>query len=112
MKQSNPNVYLISQDAKLDLFERLKQEIASKVIDDVAKNRKRKRGKTTNGGSGVGVGDGGDDDAQEGMASASAAADGVSDSSPSSESVAKCIVRSRLIVGESKQISTTVLNEM
>ncbi len=110
MKQSNPNVYLISQDAKLDLFERLKQEIASKVIDDVAKNRKRKRGTTTNGGSGDG--DGGDDDAQEGMASASAAADGVSDSSPSSESVAKCIVRSRLIVGESKQISTTVLNEM
>jgi hypothetical protein len=105
MKQTNPNVYPISQDAKMVLLERLKQEISSKVIVDATKNRKRKRGKTTNGGSSVGDGD----DAQDGVACASAAADGASDSSPSSKSFATTIVRSRLIVGESIEMSTTAL---
>ncbi|KAL7444788.1 hypothetical protein ACHAXH_006549, partial [Discostella pseudostelligera] len=105
MKQTNPNVYPISQDAKMVLLERLKQEISSKVIVDATKNRKRKRGKTTNGGSSVGDGD----DAQDGVACASAAADGASDSSPSSKSFATTIVRSRLIVGTNQ--CTRILEE-
>ena len=100
MKQSKPDVYTISQNAKLVLLERLRQEITSKLIDDGVKKRKRKRGTamTTCGGD--------VDDSNKGargdiMASDVAnESDGAVDTNLSSRRFAKTIVRSRLIVGK------------
>lgn len=90
MKQtSNPNnVYPISQNAKLVLLERLKQEITSKIVD-VAKKRKRKRASAS-----IGGGD------EKIITSDASTDDGTLDATPPSKSIAQSIVRSRLIVGE------------
>ena len=100
MKQSKPDVYTISQNAKLVLLERLRQEIISKVIDDGVKKRKRKRltaMTTCSGGvDDSNIGAHGDsmasDDANE--------SDGAADANLSSKRFVKSIVRSRLIVGK------------
>ena len=89
---------ILSQNAKLALLERMKNEITSKAVDDdAAKKRKRKRGSTntTSDENGGGGGDDDDDDhgAQEGMVPAVP-------KPPSMKSIATSIVRSRVLVGE------------
>ena len=100
MKQSKPDVYTISQNAKLVLLERLRHEITSKMIGDGVKKRKRKRGTamTTCGG---GVDDSNKCARGDGMASDVAnKSDGAVDTNLSTRRFAKTIVRSRLIVGK------------
>ena len=95
MIQTRPNVYSISQNAKLVLLERLKQEITSKVIIvDVAKKRKRKRGTTTCG----------DDKQMEITSTVNTNDNREPGTSTLSDTVAKSIIRSRLIVGECIEI--------
>jgi hypothetical protein len=101
MIQTKPSVYSISQNAKLVLLERLKQELTSKVVVvDIAQKRKRKRVTTTCGG---------DDTLKENTSTANTNDNGASDASPLSDTVAKSIIRSRLIVGEYKYDSLIVL---
>ncbi len=94
-------LYSISQNAKLVLLERVKQEITSKVIVvDIAKKRKRKRETTTT----TTTTCGGDGTQKEITSTANTNDNGAPDACPLSDTFAKTIIRSRLIVGECIEI--------
>ncbi len=99
MKQPKPDVYTISQNAKLVLLERLRQEITSKVIEDGVKQRKRKRGVAVTT-CGVGVDDSKGARGDSMSSDVANESDGAADANLSSRRFAKSIVRSRLIVGK------------